>query len=79
MVIVTYKMSLKLLRRVDRDLADLAPDFASGFVSGPEVGSGFFQLSERLLRLEFPGVTRTLDVVLEHRGRREGHLTDVTV
>ena len=72
-------MSLELLRRVDRDLADLTPDFAAGFISGPEVSSGFFELPEGLLRLQFPGVTRTLDVVLEHCGRREGHLTDVTV
>ena len=56
-------MSLQLLGGVDGDLADLATDFSSGLFILPEIRSGFFQLSERLLRLDLPRVARTLDVI----------------
>lgn len=72
-------MSLQLLGGVDGDLADLATDLSSGLFILTEVGSGFFQLSKRLLRLDLPRVARPLDVIVKDRRRRERHLTNVAV
>ena len=72
-------MSLQLLGGVDGDLADLTTDLSSGLFILTEVGSGFFQLSKRLLRLDLPRVARPLDVIVKDRRRRERHLTNVAV